>query len=70
MCFGGNDFLGLIISFLVFCGTLWLRLVLVAEGACSCDVLVDVFLDLIFVLWWGLGSFKSVCVLVGMMLLS
>ncbi len=44
MCFGGNDSLGLIISFLVFCGTLWLRLVLVVGARALCDASVDVFL--------------------------
>ncbi len=43
MLFGGNDFLGLIISFLVLCGTLWVEVGFGGGGTCPCDVLADVF---------------------------
>ena len=40
----------LVISFCVLCGTLWVEVGFGGGGACPCDVLADVFLNLIFVL--------------------
>ena len=41
-CFGGNDFLGLIISFLVFLWDFVVEVGFGAVGACLFDALVDV----------------------------
>ena len=54
MCFGGNDFLGLIISFLVFLWDFVVEVGFGAGGACS-FLLWLTFLDLILcaLMWFG-----------------
>ena len=63
--FCGDYFLSLIISFLVFLWDFVVEVGFGGGGACPFLIPRLMLLDLILVLRCGLGSFESVCVLVG-----